>query len=141
MSWLTDFRTGVATASAAESSSLLTFRSSGNYTSGQVGIYGVQLPATPDEAVALSCYVLFEDTETEIGVQFRFRAKRESRLDLIEDSLSNSWSKRWAATLGGVSLIQSQWSSGASLGQDTGGRLMRTATFNFTAHRALTHRI
>lgn len=140
MSWLTDLRNGIATATAAESGGLLTFRATGVYTAAQVGIHGLVLPAEPVEAVAMNLLVLVEGAETVVECSFRFRAARESRLDTIEDALSNCWTERRNGTLNGVKVIQSQWASGASLGQDSNGRLSRSINFNITAHRALTYR-
>ena len=140
VSWLTEFRVAVAAATAAESGGLLTFRAAGGYVQPEVGLYGVVLPAAPDEAVGMTAYVLTDDIETVVGVQFRLRAKTEARLDLFEDALSSSWTLRPAGTLSGATLIRSAWASGASLGQDSNGRLSRSANFYLTAHRALVNR-
>lgn len=140
MSWLTDFRVAVATTTAAESGGLLAFRRTGAYQAGEVGVHGLVLPSAPDEAVALATYVLTEGIETVVGVQFKLRARTDTRLDLFEDALAASWTLRGADTLGEVRLIQSAWASGASLGQDSNGRLSRSANFYLTAHRALPNR-
>lgn len=140
MSWLNDLRKGVAVATAAESGGVLTFLSTGTYPAGQVGIYGMLMPPTPDEAVALHLYPLTDDLEVVVGVQFKYRAATEDRLGVIEECLFDSWRQRGADTLNGVSMILCSWSSGAALGQDSNGRLTRTANFYMTAHRALPDR-
>jgi hypothetical protein len=138
--WLRDLRYGVAAATAAESDNLIGFSAVGLPPAGKIGIYGVVMPEKPDEAIALSLYVVSETIETVVGVQFRFRAKTDARLDAIEDSLSNSWVHRQNGTLNGVTLILSSWSSGASLGQDSADRLARSANYYLTVERPLRHR-
>lgn len=139
--WLTDVRYGVARASAQESSGLLKFAEPGAATvAGTIDIVGVVMPDAPDEIVSLNCVVLVEDVETIVRATFRFRAATEARLDLIGDTLDNSWVKRDAGTLGDVELIMSQWASGASLGQDGSNRLIRSANYNLTVARPLRNR-
>ena len=140
MSWLTELRVGVAGATAAESNGLITFTRSGAYLASQLGVYGTILPEAPDEAISLVVGVVSEDIETVARASFRYRATTDSRLDMIEDALSNSWVKRQAGTLSGVAVIMAQWSSGASLGQDGNGRLIRSANFYITANRPLSNR-
>jgi hypothetical protein len=139
--WLTRLRYGVARASASESSGLLKFVEPGAATiAGTIDIVGLVMPEAPDEVVAMNCVVAVEDIETIVRVTFRFRAATEARLDLIGDTLDNSWVKRDAGMLGDVELIMSQWSSGASLGQDGSKRLVRSANYNLTVARPLRNR-
>lgn len=134
-------RYGIAEATALESEGLITFKEPPDvYSSAELGVHGVVLPEKPDEAIALALYVVSEGVETVIGAQFRFRAKSDARLDLIEDALSNSWVQRQNGTLRDVTLIMSNWSSGASLGQDSADRLIRSANYYLTVERPLRHR-
>lgn len=138
--WKKRLRYGIAEATALESSGLITFREASSYLSSELGIYGTVIPEQPDEAISLSLYVVSEGIETVVGAQFRMRAKTDTRLDLIEDALSNSWVDRQAGTLRGVSLIMSRWASGAPLGQDGSDRLTRSANYYLTVQRPLRHR-
>lgn len=140
MSWLTDFRTAVAQATADESGGLLTFRPQGAYRAGELGIYGVVLPEAPDDAVSLSAATISEDVETVMRATFRYRSRTEVGLDVIGDALADSWTKRPAGTLGSVRIIMAQWASGASLGQDSNNRLLRSANFYITVSRPLRNR-
>lgn len=138
--WLTDLRYGIASVTAAESDSLISWRDSTPYTSDEIGIFGVVLPESPDEAISLNLYLMSESPVTVMGAQFRFRARTDARLDLIENVLSNCWSDRWGGTLGSVPLVASAWASGTSLGQDQNGRLERSMNIYLTVDRPLSHR-
>lgn len=140
MSFLADLRKGIAFATAAESGGVLVYRANGGYQAGEVGVHGLVLPESPDAALAMNLYGVDESVDTVLGLQFRFRAKSEGHLDAIEDALTNSWASRQNGTLNGVTLIQSRWSSGASLGQDSSGRITRSINFYITVDRPLTHR-
>lgn len=139
--WLTRLRYGVARVSAQESAGLLKFVEPGGSTvAGTIDIVGVVMPDKPDECVALTTQVISQGVETIVRATFRFRAATEARLDQIGDTLDNIWTERGAGTLGGVDLILSQWSSGASLGQDGQERLTRSANYYLTVARPLTNR-
>jgi len=141
VNWVTTLRYAVAKATADESGGLITWRQPpGVYLPTELGIYNTVLPESPNEAIALGLYPVTEGVETTMGVQFRYRAATDARLDEIEDRLSNSWTQREAGTLEPIELIMCQWSSGASLGQDSGGRLTRSANFYLTANRPLRYR-
>jgi hypothetical protein len=138
--WKKRLRYGIAEATALESDGLIGFSATGSPPANKVGIYGTVLPEQPDEAIALSLYLVAEGAETVMGAQFRFRARTDLRLDLIEDALANSWTERQNGTLGDVTLIMSSWSSGASLGQDGSDRLVRSSNYYLTVSRPLRHR-
>jgi hypothetical protein len=140
MSWKKDLRYGIATVTAEEAPSLFDFQADGSAPAvNRCGIYGVLLPEAPDQAMAMSVTVVTEDVETIVAVQFRFRAKTDAELDTLEDALANSWTKRTAGMVGSARLIRSDWASGASLGQDSSQRLVRSANFYMTVKRPLTH--
>lgn len=142
--WLKNLRYAVGALTAAESGGLLTWRdpegSAPVYLSTEIGIHGLVLPEEPAEAVALNLYPVQESPDTIVGVQFRYRAKSDGRLDIIEDALSNCWIDRWGGMLGGIRLVSASWASGASLGQDQNGRLERSMNVYLRVERPLVHR-
>lgn len=148
MNWLTELRYGTAFVAANESDGLLKFVVPAAASSiaeiatvnGQIDIVGLVLPETPDEVVSLNMGVVDETVETIVRATFRFRAKSEARLDEIGDTLDNVFTKRDAGMLGSVELIASQWSSGASLGQDGSQRITRSANYYLTVMRPLRNR-
>lgn len=138
MSFTTELVHGIAAVSADESDGLLTFRPSGSYLTGEIGLYRVVLPEEPPNVVAITLYPLTDlasSGDPVYGVQFRYRATSNATLDEIEDALMSSWSRRGGGSLGTVRLVQSVWSSGASLGQDANDRLVRSVNYYFTVHR------
>ncbi len=142
--WMKRLRYAVGETSASESGALLTWRDpdgpSPVYVAGEIGIHGLVLPESPDEAVALNLYPVQETPDTIVGAQFRYRAKTDGRLDLIEDALSNIWTDRWGGNLGDIRLVLATWASGASLGQDQNGRLERSMNIYLRVERPLAHR-
>lgn len=148
--WLKRLRYGIAEQTALDSDGIVGFDPAGFETTapgvefeivpGAVPIVGFVLPEAPDEAIALSLYPVSESPVTVMGVQFRYRAASDGRLDLIEDALSNCWTDRWGGTLGGIRLVSATWASGASLGQDQNERLERSVNYRMTVDRPLTHR-
>jgi hypothetical protein len=139
MSWLTDLRHGIGQATADESAGLLTYRTpaEGVYVPGELGIYATITPPNPDDVVTMTTYVIEQGVETIVGVQFKLRASKVATLDSVEDALTNSWSKRQNGSLNGVTVIQSQFASGTSLGQDANGRILRSVNYRVTANRPL----
>lgn len=142
--WMKNLRYAVGALTAAESGGLLTWRdpegSAPVYLSTEIGIHGLVLPEEPAEAVALNLYPVQESPDTIVGAQFRYRAKSDGRLDIIEDALSNCWIDRWGGMLGGIRLVSASWASGASLGQDQNGRLERSMNVYLRVERPLVHR-
>lgn len=142
--WLRELRYAVADTTSAESAGLFTFRRPDGpdpiYLDSEVGIHGVVMPESPDEAIAMNLYPVQETPDTIVGAQFRMRARDDGRLDLFEDALSNIWLDRWGGTLGSIRLVSAAWASGASLGQDQSGRLERTANVYLRVERTLAHR-
>lgn len=142
--WKKRLRYGIAELSASASGGLLTFRDpskgSAVYLPSEIGIYGTVLPEEPDEAVALTLYGIQEKPDTIMGAQFRMRAQSDGRLDLIEDALSSCWTDRWGGTLNEIRLVEASWSSGADLGTDQNGRLVRSMSIYLRVERPLPHR-
>lgn len=142
--WLRELRYAVADTTAAGSAGLLTWRRPDSaepvYLDTEIGIHGLVMPESPDEAVTLNLYPVQERPDTIVGAQFRYRARSDGRLDLIEDALSNIWTDRWGGTLGSVRLVLASWASGASLGQDQNGRLERSVNYYLRVERPLAHR-
>jgi hypothetical protein len=139
--WMERLRHGIAEVTAADSRGLLTYRATGDYLPTEWGIHGEIMPEEPDEAIALSLYTVADAHDTVMGVQFRYRSPSEARMSQVADVLSNVWSHRLGGSIGGVQLVLSEWSSGASLGQDENDRLVRSANFYLTVHRPLAFRI
>jgi len=141
MNWLTELRYGCAAVSADESDGLLAFAEPDKVAIvGTIPIVGLVMPEQPDECVAMNMGVLDESAETTTRLTFRMRAHSEARLDLIGDTLDNIWTKRDAGMLGNARLIMSQWSSGATLGQDGSKRIERSANYYLTVARPLVNR-
>lgn len=148
MNWLTELRYGTAFVAANESDGLLKFVVPAAASSiaeiatvdGEIAIVGLVMPESPDEVVSLNLGIIAEDVETIVRATFRSRAKSEARLDEIGDTLDNIFTKRDAGMLGSVELIASQWSSGASLGQDGSQRISRSANYYLTVARPLRNR-
>ena len=140
MSWKKDLRYGIADVTATEHPELFDFQADGSAPAAdRCGIYGTVMPEAPDQAVAMSLTVVSEELETIVAVQFRFRARTDAELDTLEDALANSWTNRRAGMVGSARLIRSGWASGASMGQDSSQRLVRSANFYMTVKRPLTH--
>lgn len=143
--WKKQLRYGVAERSATQSGGLLTFRDpakgSAVYLASEVGIYGTVLPEDPDGAVALTLYGVQESPDTIIGAQFRIRSGSDGHIDLIEDALTSCWHDRWGDTLNGIRLVHASWQSGADLGTDQNGRLVRSVNYYLRVERPLPHRM
>ena len=142
MSFMETLQKAIAAETAAKSGGIIAYRATGAYLAGEVGLRDVVLPETPDDAVAMTLYVLSDlisDGDTIYGLQFRSRARTSSKLFAIEDALMNCWSRRAGGTLDTVKLVQSSWASGASLGQDSNDRKLRSVNFRLTVHRPNTN--
>lgn len=142
MSFMETLVRAIAAQTAAEHAELVQYSEAGAYSGPRVGLYDTVLPETPDDAIALTVYPLVDNVsegDAVFGAQFRFRASSKSRLYELEEALRDSWARRPGGTLGTVRLVQSVWSSGASLGQDANGRLIRSANYYLTVHRPSMH--
>lgn len=140
MSWMNDIRKHIASVTASSSSGLFTFRPTGAYQSGEVGIYGSIMPETPDEAISVVVYGIEESADTILSVQFMIRAASDSRLDEFEDAVSNCWSWAWNSKLNDTTIVGSSLSSGAALGQDSNNRVRKSLNYRMIVERPLTHR-
>lgn len=140
MSWLTDIRKHIAEATAESSDGLITFRATGAYQAGELGIYGSIMPESPDEAISLTIYGVEDGSDTILSVQFMLRSGSESRLDQIEDAVSNCWSWAWNSKLNNTTIVGSSLSSGAALGQDSNNRIRRSLNYRMVVDRPLIHR-
>lgn len=144
MSYLTDLRHAIAQTTADESDGVITFKASGQYANNEIGMFSTILPEKPDDAVALTLYVVRDnlpDAETVIACQFMMRSKSIATLDAIEDAIANVWTARQGGNLGNIKLVMAAWSSGASIGQDSNDRLARSANYYLTVNRPNQHRI
>jgi len=144
MSFLTDLRHAIAETTADESDGVLTFKPSGKYLSNEIGIFSTILPESPDNAVAMTLYVVRDnipDGDTIIACQFKMRSKSIATLDSIEDAIANVWTARLGGNLGNIKLVMAAWSSGASIGQDSNDRLARSANYYLTVNRPNQNRI
>lgn len=143
MSWLTDVRYGVGALLAAEHPTLFQHSESA-YTpaqlaSGLVPIVGLVMPEAPVEVLALDVTQVAKGVESIFRAQFRTRALTEARLDHMEDALADTFERKGHTEVGGATLILSTWSSGAALGQDGAGRVLRSANYYLTMARPLAH--
>lgn len=138
--WKRRLRYAVAERTALDSGGLITYRAVGGYAPDECGIHGTVLPESPDEAIALTLYGVQEQIDTIMGAQFRIRALTDGRLDLLEDAVTSCWADRWGGSLGGIRLVGASWASGADLGQDQNGRLVRSINIYLLVERLLPHR-
>jgi hypothetical protein len=142
--WKRDLRYGVGEATAEGSGGLITWRDPAGptpaYLKSECGIHGTVLPEEGDEAIALTLYPVQESPDTIMGVQFRIRALTDGRLDLLEHAIATIWTDRWGGTLRGIRLVGSSWASGADLGTDQNGRLVRSVNYYLRVERPLPHR-
>lgn len=125
MTWLSDLAEAIRDTSREESVALAA-----------ISLHREYLPDSPAQACAITLYGIQDDSAAEIlGMQFRFRAESVAQLDTIEDAIRSVWKNRPSGTLGGVEVVQAQWSSGASLGQDSKERPMRSVNYLLTVSR------
>lgn len=142
MSFTETLLRAIAVQTAAEHDELIQYSEAGAYSGPRAGLYDTVLPETPDDAIAVTVYPLSDnvsDGDAIFGVQFRCRSSSKSRLYELEDAIRDSWARRPGGTLGAVRLVQSVWSSGASLGQDANDRLIRSSNYYLTVHRPSMH--
>lgn len=114
-------------------------RDGDGYAGADNPIYWDALPGAPDRATAMSLYPVDDDgTLSTVGVQFRFRGRRNNRADTkdlsasIDDILNGLERVTWA----GVDVVRVWRQSGADLGPDGNNRQEITRTYYIQYTRA-----
>lgn len=137
--------TSALTAGMAEliaGAGLATYRANGAYTTGENGITVGIVPDTPDRIVCLTPYPVEDGhlADAITAVQIRTRAGRDPRplLDL-SDALFNLLHNREHWQCGGIPIVLSWRQSEAWIGQDTKGRMERTANYYLRTSRGAAH--
>lgn len=137
MSFEADLLTGVAETIGAESG--YTWRATGAYTAGDgFGIYVDLSPANDLPSITLTEYPVTDDItggDSVVGIQARIAAKDRRAVKDAVSLLYDLFHARWGGSLGTIELIQAMRSSGANLGQDANGRLVRTENYYLTTYR------
>lgn len=109
------------------------------YTVGDgIGITIDLAPASDLPGVTITEYPVSADVvggDEVLGVQFRIVGKNRAQVKDVISDLVDLFHARWGGSLGDIKLIQSQRSSGANLGQDANGRLVRTENYYLTIYR------
>ncbi|MEU5838775.1 minor capsid protein [Streptomyces diacarni] len=121
---------------------LAVYRPSGIYEPGEHGLVVGVMPDNPDRCTVLLPYPV-EDTDMTdaiTAVQVRMRAGRDPRplLDFSDDLFALLHQRRHYE-LGGVHVALSWRQSEAWIGQDTHGRLERTANYYLRTTRSAPH--
>lgn len=143
MSYTVPLLTGLAELLASGGIGL--WRSTGIYTTGEVGITITAVPDTPDQIIALTPYDVDSATGTEDtvqGVQLRFRAGPDPRTVIDrEDAVYDLLHMREHTDLGGVHVGLMWRQSMAWIGRDGRGRPELTANYYLRTTRSAPHLI
>lgn len=114
-----------------------------NYGPSDVAITIDELPASPDEAIALGLYPV-EDTgttDTIQGLQLYIRGGRDRfSVKDITDRAFDALHDLQDVVIGGIPIVRIWRQSGASLGTDGNGRLEATQNYYLQLTRTGTHR-
>lgn len=108
------------------------YRPDGVYVDGETGITEAVMPDTPDRIVCLTPYPVEDGalTDTVTGVQARLRAGRDPRdVNALSDDLFGLLHGLQQTTVGGVYVALAWRQSEAWIGQDTKGRMEKTANY------------
>lgn len=141
----TDLLTGLAVYLAAGGLGA-TWNTSGAYTALQTGIVLGNIPEEPDRIITLRSYGVSEHpalSDSVLGVQVRCRwGGRDPRpVDDLQDLIFNLLHAKTNLTLStGVNVVQSQWQSAGTLGQDGKFRWSNVANYHLSVHRPSTNR-
>ena len=140
----TNLLTGVAQLLAA--ASVGTWRYTGVYADAETAIVLDVLPASPDNVITLSDYVVSDDptlSDSVIGIQVRTRWGGQDPRPVkdLDGAIFNVLHGLESVTLAsGVHVVSMVRRSGVSLGQDTSSRWMRSSNFYATVWRPSTNR-
>lgn len=146
-SWDSWLIAGLAAHIAANTSA--TWRTSGAYTAGEIGIYDRAIPQTPDTILTLALYVVTAEAsataDVAAGVQVRIRGTEDPRIcrDLgaeVFDLLDSSGRQFWGSGAQQVSIVDVFRQSQTSLGQDGNGRWEASHNYYVSAMRPTVHR-
>ena len=134
-----------AIAAALNTAGVATWRATGAYEPGEVGIFMNVLPTMPSTAIVITDYAVDDDVsgrDDVIGIQFKYRGAPDVKAgDAIKDGIFRLFHARQPGMLGSVKVTQCYRRSGTSLGQDENGRLSGTENYYFTVYRPTDNRI
>lgn len=145
MSFTEDLIEGIAQALAANSAATcpVVYRSTGNYTSAEFGVYAMVVgQAHKNQGVAVRVFGGSDDpslSDSTVQVQLDFYGTPLEVLRM-EDDAFNLLHGAWGGTLGPVRVQLCMRTSSADLGQDESGGFRRTANYDLAVHRPSTNR-
>ena len=140
--WTSRLLTGLAEHLAA--AGIATWRASGSYQAGEIGIYIRAIPSSPDQIITLAPYVVASEpgmADITQGVQIRCRGTKDPRVvedlaDAIFDALDSAHGLVW----GGVPIVQAYRQSYTALGADSNGRWETSSNYYVEAMRPTSNR-
>jgi hypothetical protein len=140
--WTSRLLTGLAEHLAA--AGIGTWRPSGSYQAGEVGIYIRAIPTSPDRIITLAPYVVASTSgiaDVTQGVQIRIRGSQDPRVaedlgDAIFDLLDSATGLTWR----GIPVVEVTRRSYAALGADANGRWELSHNYYVEAMRPTSHR-
>lgn len=127
-----------ALAADLDTAGIGTYRASGLYAAGEVGITVCAVPPVPDDLIALTPYPVDDTTAAPyegacsvlLGVQVRLRAGTDPRLILDRsDAVYARWHMAEPAVLGGIPVGLMWRASQAWMGADTNNRQELAANY------------
>lgn len=143
MSFTGDLMAGLAGYLAAEG--VGTYRATGVYTSGEVGIVFDVVPASPAQLVVLTPYAASDDptlSDSEVSLQIRVRGTTDPRTAYdLDDRAFDAMQNLPRTEMGGVTVVGVWRTSGAYLGVDGNARHERTSNYRLLVHRPSDNRI
>jgi hypothetical protein len=145
---MSEFQANLLTGIAVllHNASLGTWRASGSYEDTETAIVFGKLPLTPERAIALTAYPVFDHatiSDSTLGVQIRTRWEEEDpRLvsDLSDQIFSFLHGKEEFTLSTGVRVVRCDRNSGVSLGQDANNRWEWSDNYYLKLHRASSNR-
>lgn len=127
-----------------QTAGIATYRTTGVYTAGEIGITFGVTPDKPDRNITITTYPVTDTDLTTVttGVQIRLRAGRDPRdVENLSDALYNLLHNRKHYRLNDVPVELSWRQSAAWLGQDSDQRMERVENFYMHAERAAPNQI
>lgn len=147
MGWTSDLLVGLA--EHLDAADVGTWRPTGAYLAGEIGITIRGIPQTPDQLITMAPYPLDGDefrgmADHAVAIQFRVRGTQDPRsADDTADAvfeLLDSIGTHGQVDLNGVKVVDMWRQSYTSLGQDTNGRWERSENYYLNVMRPTAHK-
>jgi hypothetical protein len=134
--WTTELLADIAAYSAA--GNVGTWNPQGIYTAGQIGIFLVAVPASPDQIITLDEYGTTDadgtgDVTVLLQARFRGLANKPTTAKDLRDAFRDRFNGLEHVDFGGTHITQMFATPGAPLGFDQNNRLELTANFTLQA--------